>query len=230
MIENGFTPQMLDFLAENHIRNSKEWYDEHKDVCRTLVTEPFHRLVEQMAPTMLGIDSNFVVQPSRCLSRVRRDTRFTKNKDLYRDHMWITFRHPKKRLGESLCYYFGVNQDSWSYGVGYYDMPRDVLTECQQMILHEDRSFQEAFRALNNSRFALHGQDYKRPKFPEAPEQYQSWLNKKWFEVHFASDDFDQLFGGEFYDPMMQNIQQIAPMYHFLRRAEQLARRDTQGE
>lgn len=229
MMGNGFTPQMLDFLAENHIRNSKEWYDAHKDVCRTLVTEPFHRLVEQMAPAMLAIDPAFVVQPSRCLSRVRRDTRFTKNKDLYRDHMWITFRHPKKRLGESLCYYFGVDQDSWSYGVGYYDMPRNVLSECQQMILHEDLSFQKAFRALNNSRFALYGQDYKRPKFPDAPERYQSWLNKKWFEVHFASDDFEQLFCGAFYEPMMQDIQQIAPMYHFLRRAEQLANSAAQG-
>lgn len=230
MIQKGFTPQMLDFLAENHLRNSKPWYDEHKDTCHTLVTEPFYQLVEQMTPTMLAIDSNFVVQPSRCLSRVRRDTRFTRNKDLYRDHMWITFRHPKKRLGESLCYYFGIDQDSWSYGVGYYDMPRMVLTECQQMILREDRSFQQAYKALQNSRFSLYGQDYKRPRFPDAPERYQEWLNKKWFEVHVASTDFDQLFRGEYFEPMMHDIQQIAPLYHFLRRAEQTVRHTAAGE
>ena len=40
MIFNQFTPDMLDFLAENHLRNSKSWYDEHKDVYKKLVTEP----------------------------------------------------------------------------------------------------------------------------------------------------------------------------------------------
>ncbi len=223
MIVKGFTPQMLDFLAENHIRNSKVWYDEHKDQCRELVTEPFYQLVEKMAPVMLSIDPSFVVQPSRCLSRVRRDTRFTKNKDLYRDHMWITFRHAKKRLGSSLCYYFGIDQDEWSYGVGYYDMPRDVLAQCQKMILREDKSFVNAYHALESSRFSMYGEDYKRPKFPDAPERYQCWLNKKRLGVNYASTDFDPVFRGEFYDAMMHDIQEIAPFYDFLRRAEQSA-------
>ena len=53
MIFDQFTPQMLDFLAENHIRNSKPWYEEHKELCRTLAIEPFYQLTELMAPTML---------------------------------------------------------------------------------------------------------------------------------------------------------------------------------
>ena len=50
MIFQEFTPQMLDFLAENHIRNSKVWYEEHKADCRRLAIEPFYHLTEHLAP------------------------------------------------------------------------------------------------------------------------------------------------------------------------------------
>lgn len=224
MIFDRFTPQMLDFLAENHIRNSKEWYEAHKEDYRQLVVQPYYELIEQMAPTMTAIDPLFVTQPSRCLSRVRRDTRYTKNKDLYRDHAWIVFRHAKKRLGSALCYYFGVDQDSWGYGVGYYDIPRDVLAECQDMILKEDLHFRKAFSAMKNGNFRLEGEFYKRPKYPDAPEEYQDWLNRKQLNVSFDSDDFDLLFAGGFYDKMIADIQKMRPFYEFLQNAEERAR------
>jgi uncharacterized protein (TIGR02453 family) len=223
MVFPRFTPQMLDFLAENHIRNSKEWYESHKKEYRELVVQPYYELVEQMTPTMTAIDPLFVTQPSRCLSRVRRDTRYTKNKDLYRDHAWIVFRHAKKRLGSALSYYFGVDQDSWSYGVGYYDIPRDVLAECQDMILKEDLYFRNAFQAIENSEFLLEGEQYKRVKYPDAPQQYQDWLNRKQLSVCFISDDFDLLFEGKFYDKMIIDIQKMQPFYAFLQKAEERA-------
>ena len=231
MIFDRFTPQMLDFLAENHIRNSKDWYEAHKEDYRRLVVQPYHELVELMAPTMTAIDPLFVTQPSRCLSRVRRDTRYTKNKDLYRDHAWIVFRHAKRRLGSALSYYFGVDQDEWSYGVGYYDIPRDVLAECQSMILHEDILFQKAFAAVQGEDFLLEGEFYKRPKYPDAPEQYQDWLNRKQLGVSFRSVDFELLFAGGFYDKMMTDIQKMKPFYDFLQVAEERAqaKRSTGG-
>ncbi|MDO5548481.1 MAG: DUF2461 domain-containing protein [Eubacteriales bacterium] len=224
MIFDRFTPQMLDFLAENHIRNSKEWYEAHKKEYRELVVQPYHELVERMAPTMTAIDPLFVTQPSRCLSRVRRDTRYTKNKDLYRDHAWIVFRHARKRLGSALSYYFGVDQDAWSYGVGYYDIPRDVLAECQDMILKEDRYFRDAFAAVQGSDFLLEGERYKRLKYPDAPEKYQDWLSRKQLSISFTSEDFDLLFAGEFYDKMITDIQKMQPFYEFLQKAEERAR------
>ena len=220
---SGFSPQMLEFLAENHIRNSKPWYEEHKEEYRRLAVQPYYELAELLAPVMQAIDPLFVTQPSRCLSRVRRDTRYTKNKDLYRDHLWLTYRHPRKSMGSALCYYFETEQESWGYGVGYYDMPRDVLAECQTMILHEDVLFQKAFHALNHSDFVLYGEDYKRVKFPDAPQQYQPWLNKKRFGASFVSDDFEALFQGSFCDKMIKDIQLIQPFYAFLRTAEERA-------
>lgn len=226
MIFNKFTPQMLDFLAENHLRNSKVWYEDHKDVYRKLVVQPYYELAEIMAPTMLQIDPLFVTIPSKTLSRVRRDTRFTKNKDLYRDHAWLVFRHPRQRLGSSLSFYFEIEQDSWGYGVGYYDIPSAVREEYRQMILHHDSHYLKARQALEQMPdFVLYGDCYKRSPFPAAPEADQSWLNRKNIGVSWTSEDFTALFDGTFYDIMINNIQRITPFYFFLRTAEERVRR-----
>lgn len=226
MIFDQFTPQMLDFLAENHIRNSKPWYEEHKELCRTLAIEPFYQLTELMAPTMLEIDPQLVVIPYKALSRVRRDNRFTKNKDLYRDHLWLTFRHPKKHLSDSLCYYFEVEQEGWGYGIGYYAIPSNIREEYRQMILNHDIHYLAARKALAETPdFTMYGDCYKRPPYPDAPEEDQLWLNRKNIGVSFFSEDHTALFDGTFYDIMIDNIKRIAPFYYFLRTAEERVRR-----
>lgn len=226
MLFQEFTPAMLDFLAENHIRNSKPWYEEHKEDYRRLVVQPHHHLIELMTPTMNEIDPNFVTVPSRVLSRVRRDTRFTKNKDFYRDHVWLTFRYPRRSLGDSLCYYFEISQEDWGYGVGYYKMPGDVREEYQRMILQRDVRYQEARQALERlPQFELFGESYKRPRFPDAPETDQSWLNRKTVGVSYANLDFTTLFDGSFYDRMIDDLKQITPFYRFLRTAEDRCRK-----
>lgn len=225
MVFQEFTPQMLDFLAENHIRNSKAWYEEHKADCRRLAIEPFYHLTEQMAPTMLEIDPQFVVMPYKVLSRVRRDNRFTKNKDLYRDHLWLTFRHPKKHLSDSLCYYFEIEQEGWGYGVGYYHIPTNVRDEFRQMILNHDIRYQQARQALEQTpACSLYGDCYKRPPFPNAPEVDQIWLNRKNIGVSYFCDDHTALFDGSFYDIMIYHLKRIAPFYYFLRTAEERVR------
>ncbi len=221
-----FTPQMLDFLMENHLNNSKPWYEAHKPQYHSLVVQPFHALVTELAPVMLDIDPQLVVIPSRVLSRVRRDTRFTKNKDLYRDHAWLTFRHPKQHIGNSLCYYFEITQEGWGYGVGYYDIPSAVREEYRQMILHHDATYLAARKALETLPcFTLYGDSYKRPPFPDAPADDQNWLNRKNIGASFFSEDFTALFDGDFYDIMVDRLIRIAPFYYFLRTAEDRVRR-----
>ena len=54
----------------------------------------------RLMPTALDIDGNFNPSINASVSRIRRDTRFTKDKSPYRDHMWIGFRlsaHAHKR-------------------------------------------------------------------------------------------------------------------------------------
>ena len=104
MAFHGFSAEGVDLLQLNRLQNSKEFYDAHKDEIKRLSIRPFHELIAEMTPEMVKIDPQFVTVPSRMVSRVRRDTRYTKDKTLYRANMWLFFRRATKqtlRLSQS---------------------------------------------------------------------------------------------------------------------------------
>lgn len=106
---DGFSQEAPRFLLENRMNNSKEWYEEHKHVYRKYVYEPFVELVKELSPAMKEIDSSIITVPSKIISRVRRDTRFTKDKTLYRDNAWIVFCGTNRR-----CRYRRASGLNWA--------------------------------------------------------------------------------------------------------------------
>ena len=59
------TPGFFDFLVENRLHDSKAWFEEHRKEYQRLVLEPLRGLVTEMAPVMLELDPQLVVQPRR---------------------------------------------------------------------------------------------------------------------------------------------------------------------
>lgn len=214
---SGFRPEGLDLLIQNRLMDSKPFYDAHKAEIKTLLQEPMAALIEEMSGAMREIDPLFVLVPSKMISRVRRDTRYTRDKTLYRDHMWCTFGRPKGEHDSRPCYYFEIMPESWGYGSGYYKATPGELAVMREMILREDKRFLEALAAVEASpRFSLYGEEFKRPKCPDAKARYQPWLNKKNIGLSYSRYDFGPLFAGSFVEDMLRDLRAIAPFYHFL--------------
>lgn len=218
MVFTGFRPEGLDLLIENRLHNSKDYYEKHKSQIKEWVSEPFCALIECMAPTMRKIDPLFMVEPRRMLSRVRRDTRYTRDKALYRDHVWITFgRARQERFAERPVYYFEITPEYYGYGCGYYQASSSEMQLAREMILREDKLFLEAYHAVKRqTNFVLYGEVYKRPRYPDAPQEYQPWLNRKNLGLSCDSRDFKTLFDGSFVEGMLREFESIAPFYRFL--------------
>jgi len=89
---NGFFPQTLDFLQNLGVHNDKAWFETHRREYEEYLLEPLKALVAELAGFMLAIDQNFVTAPGRAVSRIHRDTRFSRNKSPYKTTMWITFK------------------------------------------------------------------------------------------------------------------------------------------
>ena len=116
MAFHGFSAEGVDLLQLNRLQNSKEFYDAHKDEIKRLSIRPFHELIAEMTPEMVKIDPQFVTVPSRMVSRVRRDTRYTKDKTLYRANMWLFFRRARRERGSVPAYYFELHPEYWAFG------------------------------------------------------------------------------------------------------------------
>ncbi len=213
----GFSPEALRFLCENKLHDSKQWFDEHRDEYRKYVYEPFVELVTELAPAMREIDGGFITNPSKIISRVRRDTRFTRDKSLYRDNAWIVFLRDKSKMSVSPCYWFEINQHGSSYGVGYYSAMPDTMAQMRKMIIDRHPAFLKALECYESqNEFVIGGECYKRSKFPNEPENLKMWLDRKNIYFENVQHNFDLAFSEELPEVLKRDYRMLKPIYDFL--------------
>ena len=219
------TKETLDFMVENRIQNSRSWFQEHRKQYTEYVRTPLIELVERLEPCIRSIDPELITNPSRVISRIHRDTRFTKDKSLYRDVMWIAFTRDKK-VHESPCgFVMEFSPMGFRYGCGYWQAPPKVMEALREMILKQEPAFRKAQQAYEGQKlFVLEGDCYKRSRYPEQPEHMRLWLDRKNMDFMHNSKDFKLLFSEELAQALASGFQQLIPMYQMFLRAEQKAK------
>lgn len=216
---NGFSGNTIDYFIQLRANNNREWFHEHHDAYLKYVREPLKALVSEMGLMMLSIDPQFDIESRRTISNINRDLRFTRDKTPYRSNMWITF----KRLipaGKTVpSYYFEIHPEYYSYGMGFYNVPREIMDEIREMIDDRDQKFMKIYELYRSQDiFTMEGRKYKRIMNKELPEDLTDWYQRK--ELFFACDVYDRkddlLFSSKLIDVMFQDFKLIEPIYHFL--------------
>lgn len=217
----------LDFLTENRFEDSLDWFHAHKREYEALVLAPLAELVEELAPVMRGIDSRLIVEPrvDRCISRIYRDTRFSKDKFRYRDVMWIVFLRDKKLYYGPPTFFFEFSPRGFRYGCGWYQAQPKTMEMLRGMIVENAAPFRKARKAVENQTlFGMEGEAYKRSRFPGQPPALRAWLDRKNLCFIHNSTDFEVLFSPELGTTLAEGFGLLAPVYHFFRAAEDRAR------
>ncbi len=214
---SGFTSEAMKFLLENRFNNSKEWYDNHKVLYKQYVYNPFVQIITELAPTMLEIDSQILTVPSKIISRVRRDTRFTKDKTLYRDNAWFVFLRDKSQMSSSPSFWFEIGQNGSSYGLGYYGAKAASMANMREMIIQDNPKFLNALKCYESlGTFVIGGEMYKRSKFPEQPENLKTWLDRKNIYFECIQKDYKLAFSEDLLAVLKKGFTKLKPIYEFL--------------
>ena len=222
----GITSEALYLLAENRFHDSKAFYEEHKEEIRRRVVFPLRELCAELAPTVLAIDEKIIVEPNRngCVSRVRRDTRFSKDKMLYRENMWVAFQRDKTQWDGCLpAFYmdFSVNRTDW--GLGFYSATPVVMQALRLAASAQPKRFLQAVKSAEKAGFFLSGQAYAKPRHPEnAPE-------KLWPFYDLRSVDLNRREAPSFVtapglpETLKAGFTALAPLYGLLTEAMEIA-------
>lgn len=64
--------------------------------------------------------------------------------------------------------------------------------------------------------FALGGDRYKRSKYPEQPEEYRNYLDRKSVYADCESRDFELLFSEHLADQLVEDFEKLRSFYEFL--------------
>lgn len=224
MAFEGFCAQAMDFLIENRLQNSKEWFEEHRERYEAWVLRPMRALVEELAPTMLDIDPEFTVEPKvgRTISRIFRDVRRVKDGFLFRDEMWITFMRRKRCWEGQPGFYFGFGPDGLAYGYGYYQATPAAMEAMRGMILRKEPLFVQAMDAFSRQTcFCMNGERYKRSRFPDQPPDLRDWLDRKTLSFDCRSTDMDTFCSPRLVPLLADGFRQLAPLHAFFSTVEE---------
>lgn len=219
----SISPKALDFLSENHFRDSREWYEEHKSEYREYVVKPLAEIVTRVAEPLMKIDDRIMCVPKigGSISRLFRDTRFSKDKTRYRDNAWVVFSRGKK--DGFPAYFFDFSPRGFVYGFGYYRISPDSLDIARKLILKDDEDYLEAKERLESqTEFVFGGDVYKRTRFPLAEEEKRLWLDHRNYDFVHNSNDFDLLFSDELVQKLISGYELLEPMYRFFMKVEDM--------
>lgn len=213
---HGFTQDTFRFFMEIAFNNNREFYEANKERYKKTVLVPMRNLAAELLPEALKTDPEFDTRLGCIVSRIRRDTRFSKDKSMYRDHSWLGFRRPGKRISESFTLYFEVTTSGYGYGMGMYSPDPNLMKPMRARMLAEPARFLELARALEEKGFTAEGERYKRDMFPDAPKELKPYLNLKGIGWHYFTEKLSKSMTPELTDELIEALTALRPMYRFL--------------
>ncbi len=213
----GLNEDTYQFFWEIAFNNEQSFYEANKERYRKNVYEPLKALAVVLTPAAQQIDPAFNVRPASVVSRIRRDTRYSRDKSMYRDHAWLSFRRPGGMLSESLVVYAEFEREGYGYGMGMYGANPALMREIRPRILAKPRQFlalvtDPAF----TSRFEVRGDPFRRPRFTDAPEGVLPYLNRKGLSFCFSSPNLKKTLSADIADEIIEGFRLLGPVYRLM--------------
>lgn len=216
----GFTDETVQFLIDLKFHNNTAFFHAEHDRYIDTVQKPFYEMIDDLAPVMKKIDPMMEIRPYKCLSRIHRDTRFSKDKSPYRDHHWFLFRRAAEPRDKSLFYYFEFGPDRLSWGMGIWGENRELMDIFRKkmhanpygtLALIEDMDLPERHLFLGGSFF-------KRMNIPpEIPQQLIPWYTGREIYVSRYEPPYQWAFSSKILKEVQKDFTALAPLYQLLR-------------
>jgi uncharacterized protein (TIGR02453 family) len=159
----GFAPEALAFLSDLGRNNRREWFHAHRDEYETLLLEPARDFVEAMGDE-LGPEINADPRVGGSIFRIARDTRFSRDKRPYKDHLDLWFWHGPGPSRERPGFWFRLAPTQLLLGAGMHRFERGVLDRYRDAVVDPESGARlaKAVAAVERSGADVGGEHYKR--------------------------------------------------------------------
>jgi len=218
IIFSGFNQDMIEFMLELRFNNNKEFMAAHRKDYEQKMRAPHYNLIEALAPHMLQIDPQMEVRPNKALSRIFRDTRFSKDKAPYRDHHWIAFRRAGEPRDQAIMYWFEVRVEGLSWGLGFWGENRPAMDMMRRRMISHPDDLLALLPGLEENDLVISGEPYKKMQAPpELPKALIPYYPLKEIYVTRQNIQRDLLFTPELLSQLVHDYQLMGPLYRLLR-------------
>lgn len=214
----GFPFKSFQFLQDLRKYNTKDWFEAHRQEYQQFILQPMQALVKELAPVMFEIDPMLEISPAvnKTISRIYRDTRFSKDKSPYKTSQWVTFKRPRREWQNFPAYFFELSPESYRFGMGFYGADRATMDRFRTDLDENPAPFLAAISFYNLDQFSLEGEGYKRPLKSDIQASLQGWYNRKSFYLVCQHSMQPQGIAASFVDELASDFETLAPLYNYL--------------
>lgn len=187
----GFPSEGIAFLGDLKQNNNRDWFTPRLDSYKRLVRDPMVELIQAVHREMLRFAPAYVGEPAKCLYRVYRDTRFSKDKTPYKTHAGALFWRTSLDKNSGAGFYFAISAEDLAIGGGIYMPSPKALLAIREKISANPAAFRETFETRGIKRLVgeLQGEQSARvPKGFRADDPAADLIRHKRFVLYKTLD------------------------------------------
>ncbi len=133
-LPNGF----FKFISDLKKNNNRDWFKENKPRYQKQIVEPIIEFMLAIQPKIAKISPHIIVKPwahNGSLFRIYRDTRFSKDKTPYKEHIACHFRHEVGRNAHAPGLYVHFTPGEIMFGGGIWMPDSEHLAKIRNSII-----------------------------------------------------------------------------------------------
>lgn len=218
----GFPEETVRFFLDLRFHNETSWFHAHRAAYETYVRKPFSEFIEAMTPTVMRIADDMETRPNKCLARINRDIRFTRDKSPYRDHMWMLFRRSGEEREHAVMYWFELSPEVVEWGVGFWGYNRPAMDALRERMMKKPAEVRRVLRqcGIPDETLHIYGDRYKSMKPPAGMSADLAMLYPcKEIYVKRVGVPLAESYRPEIIDRVSEDFLRLKPLYLLLRQA-----------
>ncbi len=214
----GFDPSGFMLLEMNKFNDSRDFYESVKEDIKRMSIVPMRQLCSDLSEELYAIDPKMNLIPTKMVSRVRRDTRYSKNKEMYRSNIWCMFMRDKHQWENFPCMWFEFYPSGYSYGVAMFRFDAKGLEAFRNKLIEQPKQFKKALGGVEITGAELYLDSFKKdkPDIDKADKDLRLFYNAKNFGFTYYSKDMSKLIDGSIKEELTYAVRAFTPMYKFL--------------
>src|SRR6201993_2637292 len=143
----GFPPETMQFFRGLARNNNRDWFQPRKELFEEKVKQPMRDLVEALNDGMKSFAPEYATDPAKAIYRIYRDTRFSKDKTPYKDHVAASFARRGGTSHGAGGYYCAVSHKEVAVGGGVYMPEPETLSAIRHHIAGHHEELRRILRA-----------------------------------------------------------------------------------
>ena len=209
-----FSEKTIDFLWDLSFNNNKLWFTENKHNYIEYLQDPMKALAHFV---FTEINSSYPALGLRCkITRIYRDSRRVRDGRPYKENLWFVIEKPNEVASAALVFWFEIEKEVWSYGLGYWNVKPLTMAKLRARIDKNPNPLEKIEKELNNlGTFTLSGEEYKREKVSKSGK-LQHWYNRKNIGILHQTPIGDELYQPDLKEKLITAYKQLMPLYQYL--------------